>query len=73
VVGWPNVSAMLIICSNCSTSYSLDDATVGQAGRTVRCARCHATWFVNPPEPEDPVEAFVDGVLAECLPLKLWP
>jgi predicted Zn finger-like uncharacterized protein len=57
---------MLIICSNCSTSYSLDDATVGQAGRTVRCARCHATWFVNPPEPEDPVEAFVDGVLAEA-------
>jgi len=54
---------MLLICSNCSTSYALDPATVGPAGRTVRCARCHATWFVNPP---DPVEAFVDGVMAEA-------
>jgi hypothetical protein len=44
----------------------LDPATVGPAGRNVRCARCHSTWFVNPPEPEDPVEAFVDGVLAEA-------
>jgi predicted Zn finger-like uncharacterized protein len=54
---------MLVICSNCSTSYMLDPATVGPAGRTVRCARCQTTWFVNPP---DPVEAFVDGVLAEA-------
>src|SRR4051794_38455136 len=57
---------MLLICSNCSTSYALDPATVGPAGRTVRCARCHDTWFVNPPEPPDPVEAFVDGVMAEA-------
>jgi predicted Zn finger-like uncharacterized protein len=57
---------MLLICSNCSTSYTLDPATVGPAGRTVRCARCHDTWFVNPPEPQDPVEAFVDGIMAEA-------
>ena len=54
---------MLVICSKCSTSYTLDPATVGAAGRTVRCARCHETWFVNPP---DPVDAFVDGVMAEA-------
>jgi len=54
---------MLVICSKCSTSYTLDPATVGAAGRTVRCARCHETWFVNPP---DPVGAFVDGVMAEA-------
>lgn len=57
---------MLVICPKCSTSYMLDPATVGPAGRTVRCARCRNTWFANAPEPQDPVEAFVDGVIAEA-------
>ncbi|MGB7658350.1 MAG: MJ0042-type zinc finger domain-containing protein, partial [Pseudolabrys sp.] len=31
---------MLIACPNCSTSYMIDPASLGEAGRTVRCARC---------------------------------
>ncbi|MGE5771080.1 MAG: MJ0042-type zinc finger domain-containing protein [Hyphomicrobiales bacterium] len=30
---------MLIACPNCSTSYMIDPASLGDAGRTVRCAR----------------------------------
>jgi hypothetical protein len=32
----------------------------------VRCARCRATWFASPPAADAPVDAFVDGVIAEA-------
>jgi len=41
---------MLIACPNCSTSYMIDPASLGEAGRTVRCARCKTTWFASQPE-----------------------
>jgi predicted Zn finger-like uncharacterized protein len=41
---------MLIACPNCSTSYMIDPASLGEAGRTVRCARCKTTWFASKPE-----------------------
>src|SRR5262249_45556004 len=45
---------MLIVCPNCSTSYAIEAASLGAAGRTVRCARCKATWFAESsvPTPE---------------------
>jgi len=45
---------MLIVCPNCSTSYAIEAASLGAAGRTVRCARCKATWFAESsmPAPE---------------------
>lgn len=57
---------MLIVCPSCTTSYMIDPASLGPAGRTVRCARCRETWFAHPPEPDEPVNAFVDGVIAEA-------
>jgi predicted Zn finger-like uncharacterized protein len=44
------IDAMLIACPNCSTSYMIDPASLGEAGRTVRCARCKTMWFVSKPE-----------------------
>jgi predicted Zn finger-like uncharacterized protein len=38
---------MQIACPNCSTSYEIDPASLGAAGRTVRCARCKTTWFAD--------------------------
>ena len=38
---------MLIICPSCATSYMLDPAVLGPAGRKVRCVRCKATWFAD--------------------------
>src|SRR4249919_2395535 len=50
-VGHPiTIDPMLIACPNCSTSYMIDPASLGEAGRTVRCARCKTTWFASKPE-----------------------
>lgn len=60
---------MLIVCPSCATSYLIDPASVGSAGRLVRCARCRATWLAGAPSPataEPDVNAFVDGVTAEA-------
>jgi predicted Zn finger-like uncharacterized protein len=39
---------MHIICSHCTTSYAIDPATLGTAGRTVRCSRCKEVWLARP-------------------------
>ena len=57
---------MLIVCPSCTTSYLIDPASVGPAGRTVRCARCKVTWFAGGPTPKPEVAAFVDNVIAEA-------
>ena len=44
---------MHIVCPHCTTSYALDPATLGAAGRTVRCSRCKEVWLARP---EDAVE-----------------
>jgi predicted Zn finger-like uncharacterized protein len=56
---------MLIVCPSCATSYMIDQASLGASGRTVRCARCKATWFATP-KPAVEINAFVDGVIAEA-------
>jgi predicted Zn finger-like uncharacterized protein len=58
---------MLIACPNCSTSYMIDPASLGAAGRTVRCARCKTTWYADgtatvPVAAEAEMQAFT-GVL----------
>jgi len=56
---------MLIVCPSCATSYMIDQASLGTGGRTVRCARCKATWFATP-KPAVEINAFVDSVIAEA-------
>jgi len=56
---------MIVTCPACSVRYVLDPRALGEAGRTVRCARCSHTWHQTPPvealppvdEPPAPVEA----------------
>lgn len=63
----PNAAdAMLIVCPSCSTSYEIDPASLGATGRTVRCARCKATWFAAAKKQASEVNAFVDDVIAEA-------
>jgi predicted Zn finger-like uncharacterized protein len=38
---------MHIVCPHCSTSYAIDLATLGTAGRTVRCSRCKEVWLAR--------------------------
>jgi predicted Zn finger-like uncharacterized protein len=54
---------MNIVCPHCTTSYAINLATLGEAGRTVRCARCKETWLARP---EDAVEAAVQPAMAEA-------
>jgi len=44
---------MHIVCPHCTTSYAIDPATLGVAGRNVRCSRCKEVWLATP---EDAVE-----------------
>ena len=38
---------MLIVCPDCSTSYQVEAASLGESGRSVRCARCQTEWFAE--------------------------
>jgi predicted Zn finger-like uncharacterized protein len=44
---------MHIICPHCTTSYAIDLATLGGAGRTVRCSRCKEVWLARPEDARD--------------------
>src|SRR5215469_15233911 len=39
---------MHIVCPHCTTSYAIDLAALGTAGRNVRCSRCKETWLAYP-------------------------
>jgi len=39
---------MHIVCPHCTTSYAIDPATLGVAGRNVRCSRCKEVWLARP-------------------------
>lgn len=41
---------MILTCPSCETQYFADDSTIGESGRTVKCAACGISWFVAPPE-----------------------
>jgi predicted Zn finger-like uncharacterized protein len=41
-------SFMQIACPNCATSYEVGASSLGESGRTVRCAHCKETWFAEP-------------------------
>lgn len=57
------MDSMQIVCPHCTTSYAVDAATFGSAGRTVRCARCKETWQAFPEETPAPLamSAEADG------------
>ena len=39
---------MILTCPECETQYFADDNTIGESGRTVKCATCGHSWFVGP-------------------------
>jgi predicted Zn finger-like uncharacterized protein len=58
---------MHIVCPHCITSYAINLATLGAAGRTVRCSRCKEVWLARPedafemPAPEPAMAAASAG------------
>jgi predicted Zn finger-like uncharacterized protein len=53
------IGSMHITCPHCTTSYAIDLATLGVAGRTVRCSRCKEVWLARP---EDAIKASVPAM-----------
>ena len=39
---------MILTCPECETQYFAEDSTIGDSGRTVKCATCGHAWFVGP-------------------------
>jgi len=39
---------MLIVCPTCATTYQIQLAALGAAGRSVRCTRCKNIWVATP-------------------------
>jgi predicted Zn finger-like uncharacterized protein len=38
---------MILTCPSCETQYFADDSTIGDSGRSVKCAACAHTWHVH--------------------------
>jgi len=56
---------MHIVCPHCTTSYAIDLATLGAAGRTVRCSRCKEVWLARP---EDATEILAPAMASASGP-----
>lgn len=44
---------MILTCPSCGTHYFADESTIGESGRTVKCASCGHSWFVQPSHLEE--------------------
>ncbi len=53
--------SMHIVCPHCTTSYAVNPATLGAAGRTVRCARCKEVWLARPEDAIEPAPAMAEA------------
>lgn len=53
---------MILTCPACASSYFIEDAKLGEKGRTVRCASCRHTWHAMP-EPEAKLEDSGDDAM----------
>ena len=42
------IGSVHISCPHCTTYYAIDLATLGEAGRPVRCSRCKEVWVARP-------------------------
>ena len=68
-------SPMQIACPICATSYQVETSSLGAAGRSVRCVRCHNIWFAHDPTAlnaiaqahRSDVEAFAASVTVAAL------
>jgi predicted Zn finger-like uncharacterized protein len=52
---------MHIVCPHCTTSYAINLATLGEAGRSVRCARCKEVWLARPEHAIEPAPAMAEA------------
>ena len=61
---------MLILCPNCGTSYQLGPDSLGDVGRSVRCASCNNVWFQEPFRTTALQDAEADAPGADAWPIR---
>jgi predicted Zn finger-like uncharacterized protein len=62
---------MLIVCPTCATTYQIQLAALGAAGRSVRCTKCKNTWVATPDSVIDEAAlAAVDAIASPPAPAK---
>jgi len=62
---------MILTCPDCATRYFVDDAKLGGAGKTVRCASCGARWTAratDEPEMELTASPEIGAMAVETAP-----
>ncbi|MDO8535258.1 MAG: zinc-ribbon domain-containing protein [Xanthobacteraceae bacterium] len=66
---------MHLVCPSCDTAFLVDPAALGEAGRSVRCARCRTTWFAEPLRAIEPAlaDAMTTGDAAMKQPASAKP
>jgi predicted Zn finger-like uncharacterized protein len=65
---------MLLTCPSCETSFRVKPDALGPAGRMVRCARCHTSWFAAPEGAErEPAMAETPAMEAASTSLPAFP
>jgi predicted Zn finger-like uncharacterized protein len=65
---------MLIVCPTCATTYQIQLAALGAAGRSVRCTRCKNTWVATPDSVIDEAQlAAASAVASPPAPPKAQP
>jgi predicted Zn finger-like uncharacterized protein len=61
-----------IVCPHCTTSYAINPATLGAAGRNVRCSRCKEVWLARPEDAVQPAMADAGRWPDEADPAARW-
>ena len=61
-----------IVCPHCTTSYAINPATLGAAGRNVRCSRCKEVWLARPEDAVQPAMADAGRWPDEADPAAQW-
>lgn len=56
---------MILTCPSCATSYSVEEAKLGPAGRTVRCAACGERWTAKPESELELTATVVEAAVAD--------
>jgi predicted Zn finger-like uncharacterized protein len=64
---------MLLTCPSCEASFRVKSDALEPAGRTVRCARCHTSWFAAPEGAEGEPAMVETPVLDASASLRVVP